>query len=300
MKKVLDRVLPLLLFIFIGFCVADLLILSYRDLMLPKQPPPTKPKKRDSLGVAGRGTYSSITARNIFNVDRVIPPVILPEGQDPTKQQDAKPVPSSLPLTLTGTIVHSNPAKSIASIEMKGKNLVQSYLVDEEIESIAKITKISRGMVVFRNLNNNRMEFIELKPTGQKLSFDGSPTLASAPAAGGTDVRQIAPNKFEINRSDLNKYLSDMGSILQQAAMVPRKNANGEIECFKFVAIQPGSIFSNQLKFQNGDCIKAVNGEAVTSPQQAMQLYQNLKNAPTIDLVYERNGKDENSNFTIR
>lgn len=262
--------------------------------MLPDQAPPARPKKQASTETQTRSFYASITQRNIFSSEGVIPPPLTATGDDGKPQEEAPPVPSNLPLSLMGTIVHSNPAKSIANIEVKSKNQVLPFVVGRDIEGIASLVSVERGKAIIRNTNNGRLEFIEMKIQGQKLAFQ-----SSRPTGGGGEVAQVAPNKFEIKRSDLNRYLSDMQNVLQQASMSPRRNASGEIECFRFNAIQPGSIYT-QLGMQTGDCISKVNGIKIESPQQAMQMYGEMRTAAQINITYERDGREQESSYNVK
>lgn len=292
-----DKFLPYLFFIFLGYCIADLLVLNFRDQMLPTTAPPPRPQKNSIDASNSRGSYNTIISRNIFNSQGVIPDPLVEKGKENSQQKDSDPVPSQLPLNLVGTIVHSNPKKSIANIELKGKNTVLAFIPDREIDKIATLVSVERGKAIIRNLNNNRLEYIEMRSTS-KISFSGAKS-ESAPLPGAGEVKQVSANKFEINRKDVLKYTTDMASVLQQAAMAPKRNANGEIECFKFLSIQPGSIYT-QLGFQNGDCIKSVNGELVDSPAKAMELYNALKTSNNIKLGVERDGKDSEFDYTVK
>jgi general secretion pathway protein C len=293
-KPFFEKYLPYLLFIFIGYCLADVLILNFRDLMLPTEPPPAMGRSGMQDNFQNRGAYQVITTRNIFASDGVIPDAMKGAGEQPVSS-DADPVPSNLPLTLKGTIVHTNPAKSIATIEVKSKSLTNAYPVGVNIENLATLERVERRKIIIRNLNNRLLEFIEMKDAS-KISFG-----LSAPTAKGLtgEVAEVAPNKFEIKRSDITKYTNDMASVLQQAAMAPRRGANGEIECFKFLSIQPGSIYT-QLKFQNGDCISGVNGEKIDSPAKAMEMYNALKNSANLKLQLERDGRPLEYDYTIK
>lgn len=299
-KPRFEKALPYLFFIFLGFCIADIVILSVRDLMLPQQAPPSKPQKPFETGLQPKGAYSVIPSRNIFNSTGLIPDPLMAKGADGQsgKQQDAAPVPSSLPLGLMGTIVHSNPDKSIANIEVKGKNSVLAFRPQMEIDKLATLVKVERNKVIIRNLNNQRLEFLEMKSTS-KISFNaGLAPVTSTTRPAGNEVKAVGQNKFEIKRSDILKYTSNMAEILQQAAMAPKRGANGEIEGFKFLSIQPNSIYT-QLGFQNGDVIKGVNGEPVDSPAKAMELYNQLKNSNSIKLKRERDGREEEYDYSI-
>jgi general secretion pathway protein C len=293
-RTLIEILLPYLLFIFLGYCLADLGILSFRDRMLPNQPPPAPPKNFQMATTESRGAYNSITARNIFSSDGIIPDPL--QGSGPSPEQETAPVPSGLPLVLRGTIVTTDPSRAIANVEVKSKNQVLAYRVGFDIDKIATLTKVERNKIIFRNSNNGRLEYIEMKTEGQKINLQGS---KGAAPSGKSDVAQVAPNKFEIKRSDVLKYTNDMASILQQAAMAPRRNANGEIDGFKFLSIQPGSIYS-QLGFQNGDTIKGVNGEKVDSPAKAMELYNALKTSNNIKITIERDGRDTDMDYNVK
>lgn len=289
-----ETLLPFFLFLFLGYCLADLAILGFRDRMLPNQPPPSRPKNFQNNGIESRSTYNTIITRNIFASNGIIPDPLMSQG--PSQEQEQTPVLSSLPLVLRGTIVTTDPTRAIANIEIKSKQQVLPFRVGYEIDKLATLTKVERNRIVFRNSNNGRLEFIEMKTEGQKISLQ-----SAKPAVGGgkSDVIQVAPNKFEIKRSDVLKYTNDMASILQQAAMAPRRNANGEIDGFKFLSIQPGSIYS-QLGFQNGDTIKGVNGDKVDSPAKAMELYNALKTSNAIKITIERDGRDTDMDYNVK
>jgi general secretion pathway protein C len=298
-RPAFEKWLSYLLFVFIGFAVADLLILSYRDLMLPNQTPPSRPKKALNENMVSRGAYNTIISRNIFSADGVIPDALIPKGQDPNKMDDVAPVLSQLPLTLVGTLVHSNPEKSIAAIEIRGKNQTLSYTPKRNIENLATLLKVERQRIVFRNLNSNVLEFIEMKPFGnQKVAFGATTT---GPVAGGSgDVKSLGDNKFTIKRADLQKHLNDLSSILMQARAVPaRDTVTGEVIGYRIVDFQPNSIFS-QLGIQRMDLIKGVNGESVDTPQKAMELFNMFKSSNKIEMKVDRGGRTETLEYLIQ
>lgn len=296
----LEGLYPYLVFILLGFFVADLALIPLRGHMMPTQAPPSKPKKSRSEELVARSTLTPITARNIFSRDGLIPAPLAQKAKPGQEEQaapkDAAPVPSSLPLSLIGTIVHSNPEKSIANIEVRPKSTVIAVRVNKDIDTLATLLSVERGKVIIRNLNNQRLEYLEIKSLN-KLSFNAP--KASTGASGKQEVKQTGQNKFEINRADVLKYTSDMSSVLQQAAMQPRRKANGEIDGFKFLNIQPGSIYT-QLGFQVGDVIKSVNGEPVDSPAKAMEMYNTLKGANSIKILIERDGREQENDYTIK
>jgi general secretion pathway protein C len=198
---------------------------------------------------------------------------------------------------LIGTLVHSNPEKSIAAIEVRSKNQVVSYSIKKEIEGLATVEKIERMKVFIRNLNTNRLEYIEIKKEGG-LTF-GAAAPASPALDNSSDIKQVAKNEFAIKRSDLEKYLKNMTSILMDARMIPSRDpATGQTNGFRFVDIKPGSIF-NKIGFQVNDTLKMVNGQPVDSLEKAMQLFQALKTADAINIQVDRGGRGETLKYKI-
>lgn len=245
-----------------------------------------------------RGTYNSILSKNIFNWDGVIPDAITPKGVPSKPGEEQDPVPTQLPLNLVGTIVHSKPEKSVASIELKSKNQSVSVRMKAEIENMAEIVKIERNKVIFRNLNNNQLEYLEIQSKG-KISFQGSAPSPALPGSGDDEVKAVGANQFALKRSDVLKYTNNLSSLLQQARSAPHKNPQtGEIDGFTILDFQPGSIYE-KLGLQRNDILKMVNGEVVDSPAKAMELYNALKNSERVSISIDRSGKSENLDYSI-
>lgn len=290
-----ERFYIYVLVVYIGLLLADLTILQIRPSMLPSKPPPPPPVREDNQEIMSRMSYNDITNRNIFTPSGVIPPPLSSDEQKGA--EDAPAVLSQLPLKLEGTIVHANPVKSVATIMLKNANATSSFLVDEDIEGMARITKIERRKVTFRNLNNNRMEYIEIPKDGA-INFGMQAPVASS---GPTEVEKRGEFDFAVKRSDLTKYTSDLSSILNQARMVPNivPGTGGQVAGFRFVSIQPGSIYE-KLGFKMNDVIKSVNGDPVNSPTKAMELYNALKSDSGVQLTIDRGGREETFKYTIQ
>lgn len=289
----LEKYYPYVLFIFMGYCIADISLLAYRDLLLPSGTPPARPPKNLNMPNLPRGNYNIVTTRNIFSPDGIIPEALRQLGEDGKK--DLPPVLSSLPLNLVGTMVHSNPNKSIAAIEFKSKNMVMSVVVGREIDGIVSIEHIERQKVIFRNLNTGSLEYIEMKKDG-KVAFGASSNLTTT----GKEIIKTGENTFSLKRTDLLKYTNDLTSLLMQARAVPnRVPGTGEINGFRILDMQPGSVYE-QLGLQRMDVIKSVNGTPVDSPAKAMELYTALKLESKINIQVDRSGKTENLNYNIQ
>lgn len=297
LQEIAEGLVPYLMIAMLGYGIADLAILEVRDDMLPQKPPPVRPSHQQTIAPPNKGSYQTIISRNIFSPDGIIPDPIssIANPNKPGKPgMELPPVPSSLPLNLIGTMVLTNPAKSIAEIEVKSKNEVMAVQANHDIDTLATLIKVERNKAIIRNLNNGRLEFIEIK-NQSKLSF-AAPTAPVVRSNG--EIKQVAPNKYKLSRATILKHTQDLPTLLMQASTIPRRKANGEIECYVLSSFQPNSIFAD-LGVQQGDCIKAVNGEPIDSPAKAMELYNALKNANTIKITVESDGHDVDKEYTI-
>ncbi len=278
----------------LGYGSADLMVLNLRPKMLPNQAPPARPQRDATRMEDSAANLNIIRERNIFSETGVIPPPLTEEGQQ-NQNDDGPAIASQLPLGLEGTIVHGNPARSIATITLRNRNETMAFAIDDEIEGLARIMKIERRKVIFRNLNNNRLEFIEIPPDS-KIVFG----MKAPPVEANSEVVKRGEFDFQVRREDIKKYTADLAGILNQARMVPNivPGAGGRIDGFRFVSIQPGSIYE-KLGFKPMDTIKSVNGEPVNSPTKAMELYNSLKNDSRIQIQIERNGRVEDFSYNI-
>lgn len=290
----LSKVALYALLVFLAFTIADLTIIYVRDLMIPDQAPPKKIQPVRPPVFVDRSQFSVITNRNLFNSNGIMPEAITARKE--TKKEN-DPVPSQLPITVLGTLVHSNPAKSIAALELKSKNMSGSYSVGADVEGLAKIERVERGVVFIRNSGNGMLEYIEMNKGANKVAFDAS--KAESPKAG-KEVMTTGTNSFSIKRADLLKYTNDLSSVLMQARAVPNRDPNtGEINGFRILDMQPGSIYE-QLGLQRMDVIKGVNGEPVDSVQKAMEMYNTLKNGTQVKMQIERGGKLDTFTYDIK
>ncbi len=237
--------------------------------------------------------FTGVKDKNIFNADHFIPDSMSEKKSGgPGGEDNTQPVLSSLPLSLVGTIIHGRREMSVATIQVSGKDIF-AVMDGEELEGMAKIRDIQRHKVVFRNLRNRKLEYIEIK---EENTIQMGVSQSKTPEQFG----QVDKTNFNFKRAELNKYLENLPRVLQDAKAVPyvAPGSGGEISGFKLVAIKAGSIYET-LGLKRGDIIKGVNGEPVDSPQKAMELYSALKSADSIQLDVNRGGSSTTLNYTL-
>jgi general secretion pathway protein C len=288
----LEKFYPLFFVIIMAVLFADLGTLYVREYFLPTSIPPKK-LTPVQLGKTKKYEFPEIVSRNIFNSDGVIPPTMSEKEGGGGEGKDGAPRLSDLPLDLMGTLVHINPEKSIATIAIRGQNKVDPFSVGEQISGMAEIKEIERQRVVFRNLRNQLLEYIEV-PEEQ--------ILALSTERGATVTLPKQPQEktdFTFARKEIDSQLENLPNLLQQARVVPETGPDGQVRGYKLVEIQPGSIYE-KLGLRLGDVITGVNGEMVNSPQKAMELYQALKTSNEIKLAVDRGGRSVDLNYNLQ
>ena len=240
--------------------------------------------------------YSVVFSRNLFNSAGIIPG----EGSGPAQpnQPDlgAAPVRTSLPFTLVGTIILTDELRSIATIEDKSATAVYPVRETDEIPNKAKIVRIEPKKVTFVNTSSGRMEYIDI-PEDAAPPVQPGKVSVSAPR-GTPGVEKVAPNQFNVNRSEVDNALKDLNKVLTEARAVPNFE-NGVANGYKLFQIVPGSIY-DKLGLQNGDVITGLNGTAINDPGKAFEMLSELKTSNHLELQVKKDGKVNNNIYDIR
>ena len=133
-----------------------------------------------------------------------------------------------------------------------------------------------------------------------RLSTNRPPPKADVrqPAAVFT-VTQRSERRQEIHvpSAEVKKAFENFTGILNQARAVPYL-VDGKPKGFQMRKIQPGSIFQ-KLGLLDGDIITAVNGESLTTADQALRLFPLFRNQRNIVLEVERKGAPFQLAYTI-
>lgn len=274
-------------------------------------------RPRSLMGVAikrGRD-LSEVVSRNVFCAK--CEPIALASAQPDETQanaggvvDDGEPVKSSLELRLLATVVSDeDKAWSYATLLSSVDQKVGMYAIGSKIADSATVTDIESRRILLEN--GGRAEFIELDGGGENESA-GEPvrSVEPQPRARRTDeltqlndevragVRSLGPNSWEIQRSALNKVLTNTTLLARSARIVPSLK-DGKPNGFKLYAIRPGSIYS-LIGLQNGDTINAINGNEMTTPDKALEVYTKLRNASHLSISFSRRGQTKTHDYNIR
>ncbi|MHB8708069.1 MAG: PDZ domain-containing protein, partial [Desulfuromonadales bacterium] len=213
-------------------------------------------------------------------------------------------------LELLGTVVAGS--RSLALLR-SGQD-VRNYRLDEEIPG-GKIEEIIRHQITIRNHNGSLtiLRMFEEGATGLDSSrTSGAPTASTesggtvlsrnplrarsqAPegeTAGGQAagvVRSLGANRWVVARSAAESARENVGEQLRTALIQPNL-VNGKTDGFVVKSIQPGTLLA-QMGLQPGDVLKRVNQTPLDSPEKALQIMQQLREARQLSIDLERGGK---------
>ncbi len=197
-------------------------------------------------------------------------------------------VASRLNIKLIGTVVAGKKSAAMVTVDNSSKQAV--FFLEEDIQPGVKLEQVEATEIVVNN--HGKRERISL--VGDKALANTMPErVVAAP------VRQM-PDRISkrIDKANLHKQMRNFSTLLSQARVSPHftdKKADG----FTISEIVKGSLYE-EIGLQNGDVIQKVNGESVTSAEQAMRMYRELQNSTFIDVEINRGGNIQQVNYAIQ
>lgn len=240
--------------------------------------------------------YQIILDRNIFDSEstgegvltNATPAAASPAGS-PTAAATAPSSPKSHPkLTLIGTITGPD---ALAVIGMGQK--VGIYRLGEAIGD-AIVKEIDRNQVLLRYHDGRRENLSvagnsgQVGPASPPAGRTFRPAQVAMPAARPV-VQKIGENTWVISRRTAEQARGNINDLLKQARLEPHI-VNGQTQGFVVDMIRPGS-FLSLLGLRRNDIVMQINDVVLNSPERALQIMQQLREARRIKLSLLRNNK---------
>jgi len=283
-----------------GFVASKIILATLAPLAAP---PPSTQKEVRPTGAVNRKVQdrdaSAILRRNLFGSK------ILDTSEAAEKSgADLESLPeSTLPLKLRGTVVQVSGKRSFAIIQDTGTREQEIHFVGDEIREGTILISVTRNRVVL--LRNGREEILDKDedrsaspPAVRSRARSTRTAKARAARQGPVTVRKVGDNNFVMDRREVEGMLQDFNKLLTQIRVVPHF-ADGKPDGFKIFNIRPGSFFAS-LGMVNGDIIKRVNGLDITGPEQALQMFQQLRDESRVTVDLERFRKNLTLQYEIR
>lgn len=283
--------------------------------------PPAVQKK--SGGAAGNNRarlpltrFQTVLDANVFRAKRTVNTTITAPSTARKKRPAIKSVdPGKLPirLSLTGTIVMG--ADSIAFVLAPGERKEGVYHLEECMPHAgdkpsrectpaqAKLAEVkSDRITVVMNQNRYVVKFEQSRSSRTASTSRSKPRLASSRSRRTTQPAFSSITKgnvieTRIPAAEVEKAFENFAQVVNQARVVPYM-VDGVAQGFQIRKIVPGSIYQ-RLGLRNSDIIKSVNGESLTTADQALRLFSLFKNEREISLEIQRGSKPFTLNYIV-
>ena len=194
---------------------------------------------------------------------------------DPIDEEPEDLPPTRKNLVLKGTIASDLQEFSVAVIEVD--NAAQKvYAVGDSLGSGATLDAVYRSRVV---LNENGARTILEIPTDFPVS------RTSSNRRSPSTTRQSASDNRSI-QSVVSQNLSGLTEVIRPTPYI----VNGEQVGYRVYPGRNRQQFA-ALGLRPGDLIKDIDGQSLTDPAQAVQVFETLGTAEQVTLTVERNGE---------
>jgi general secretion pathway protein C len=193
---------------------------------------------------------------------------------------DASLAQSNLNITLTGVAAQAGGGCALVIVQGQPES---AFCAGEDLTPGVRLEAVERDRIVI--VRNGAREAVPLKDLDKAAGLIGSPPppIVQPSATGGqlVDRRQL---QQQLGRPEF----------LSQALIVPNPDGG-----FLVRQIQPGSLYE-KLGLRPGDVIRNVNGQALTSMEDVMRLYQQFGSAQRVLVEVQRQGRNETLYYDMR
>lgn len=180
-------------------------------------------------------------------------------------------------LALKGTVASDLAEFSVAIIS-DGNNEEKVYAINDSIGSRAKLHAVYADRVV---LNENGVL------TNLKLPREFTANSTAPVRRATTNTRQTTRNTQSI-QAVVSQNLTKLSDVIRPTPYF----VNGQQSGYRVYPGRDRRQFS-ALGLRPGDLIKDIDGQSLTDPTQAMQIFQSLGTSEQVTVTVERNGQPE-------
>lgn len=250
--------------------------------------------------------YTMIVERNIFGAtEKSEPPPSVEEKEEIIETLEE----TTLQLSLLGTVA-GDPENGRAIILDKKVNSQNIYRVGDSVQD-AEIRQILRGKVVLRR--GEKDEILTMVEADDKPQPTAAAARDTRRVSRGRRARSqpqveepleesatVEPEEeiIVVAQDELQGSINDLNQLMTQVRIRPYFR-QGKPEGLIVSQIQADSIFE-KLGLMNGDIIASVNGNQMSSPEEAFQLYNSLNSGSQVSIEITRRGQKKLFTYDIQ
>jgi general secretion pathway protein C len=244
-----------------------------------QQVPDVKRQKTSPLS-----DFDAVSDRNLFGSQE--------KGSSEEKAEEIDALePTSLKVALLGTVTGSK-EHAFAVIEESDKKKQGLYKVGDSVKD-AEVKRILRGKVILRVGEKDEILTME-EPSSSKKEAERSTIergrLASRAVEGGATI--------VVSRKDVESSLKNINELMTQVRIRPHFR-DGKADGLSISRIRRDSIFT-KLGLRNGDVVQGINGKPIASPDDVMELYEQLNSGAPMSLQINRRNQPRTINYRFR
>ncbi len=234
---------------------------------------------------ADLASYGIITRHNIFSSTQRSEPQTAVAAETPRVSTDSKWV-------LIGTVSGGEfPLATLA-----GKSQLLTLGLEGELPDGGVLSKIERNRVEISYASGKTVVLVPQEGAEAEVKSRARRNPGSNQSGGR--INSLGDNRWLIPAMVADEARENVGDLLKQARAVPVLEA-GQTTGFKLLMVRPRSLIA-QLGLKRGDILRQVNGLALDSPEKALQIFAQLRQAKQLQIDLERKGKSMTFAYEIR
>lgn len=227
--------------------------------------------------------YEIIHKRDIFRTSG--DPVAEGASQPLSDKEIASLDKTDLKLKLWGTVTGGDELENYAVIESDKDKRQMLYRKGDEIEGAVIKTILRLSVILSRNGKDELLEMAEESPSGKERPG------ASSSQKAKSSLSEKSEDKIEVSikRSLIDDSMKDINSLMSQVRARPHFTG-GNADGILLYGMKQSSMFK-EMGIQNGDIIMGVDGSEIKSVEDAISLYDRLKNSSDVKMQIRRRGQ---------
>ena len=223
-----------------------------------------------------------ILQNNIFDVDSRSSTATM--NRAPASAGSEATATTRAELKLFGTVVAAERSQAL----IEANKALKFYRLGDKVPGDGTVEEIQRNQVKIK-YRDQSMAILALYEDKGNNSIKGASSANEVGADASGDVREVGENRWMIAKGTIDSVRENFANQLRLAQMQPRM-VNGKTDGFLVQRINPRSILA-KLGLKRGDVVIDVNNIKLDSPEKALQVFQQLREARQISVSIERNGQ---------
>ncbi len=187
-------------------------------------------------------------------------------------------------IELKGTVAGEG-KYGFAIVEEKGSHKQKLVKLGDTLSG-AKVVRIKRSAVDF--LVGDQVLTLKIVESKEEPILPSAPSTAPVASSGATIL----------SRTEIDKELQDMGSLLRKALVRPYFNA-GVPDGFIVSSIRPGSLYQ-RMGIMDGDIIQEVNNRKIETADDVMGLLSSMRAGSGLSVTINRRGNKETLHYQFQ